>query len=308
MSSRNQHRPTVSLSPSRILSLGISPCPNDTYIFHALAKGCIDLPCGFDLFMADVEVLNGRAREGSLEVTKLSLAAMVHVLDDYVLLNAGAALGRGCGPLLVAREPLSPADLAGARVAIPGRMTTANLLLSLHGALHGPREEMVFDQVMPAVAAGKADCGLVIHEGRFTYGGYGLHCVLDLGQWWESAYGLPLPLGAIAARRDLGGDAILAVQDAIRRSLEYANANPAASRGWIREHAQEMSDEVTDSHIRTFVNDFSLDLRDEGRAAIRALLEKAAAMSGQSGQSGQSCQSCQSGQSGRGLPALPLFA
>ncbi len=244
MSSRNQHRPAVSLSPSRILSLGISPCPNDTYIFHALAKGCIDLPCGFDLFMADVEVLNSRA-----------------------------ALGRGCGPLLVAREPLSPADLAGARVAIPGRMTTANLLLSLHGALHGPREEMVFDQVMPAVAAGKADCGLVIHEGRFTYGGYGLHCVLDLGRWWESAYGLPLPLGAIAARRDLGGEAILAVQDAIRRSLEYANANPAASRGWIREHAQEMSDEVTDSHIRTFVN-----------------------------------QSGQSGQSGRGLPALPLFA
>lgn len=297
MSSQTSHTPADTQftppTPSRILSLGISPCPNDTYIFHALAKGCIPLPCGFDLFMADVEVLNGRARAGTLDVTKLSLAAMAHVLDDYVLLNAGAALGRGCGPLLVAREPLSPADLAGARVAIPGRMTTANLLLSLHGTLHGPREEMVFDQVMPAVASGKADCGLVIHEGRFTYGAHGLHCVLDLGQWWESAYGLPLPLGAIAARRDLGEATILAVQDAIRRSLEYANANPAASRGWIREHAQEMSDEVTDSHIRTFVNDFSLDLRDEGRAAIRALLEKATAISGGAG---------------RGLPDLPLFA
>jgi len=267
-------------SAPRTLSLGISPCPNDTYIFHALAKGCIPLPCGFDLFMADVEELNGRARAGTLQVTKLSLAAMAHVLDEYVLLNSGAALGRGCGPLLVAREPLSPADLAAARVAIPGRMTTANLLLSLHGVLQGPREEMVFDQVMPAVAAGRADCGLVIHEGRFTYGGFGLHCVLDLGQWWESAYGLPLPLGAIAARRDLGMETILAVQDAIRRSLEHANANPAASRAWIREHAQEMADTVIDSHICTFVNDFSLDLRDEGRAAIRVLLEKAAALAG----------------------------
>lgn len=292
MSSRIPHSPQwppVAATARRTLSLGISPCPNDTYIFHALARGRIELPCGFELFMADVEVLNGRARAGTLDVTKLSLAAMAHVLDEYVLLDSGAALGHGCGPLLVARTPLSPADLAGARVAIPGRMTTANLLLSLHGVAQGPREEMAFDRVMPAVSAGRADCGLVIHEGRFTYGGYGLHCVLDLGQWWESACGLPLPLGAIAARRDLGASTILAVQDAIRRSLEYANADPAASRQWIRQHAREMSDEVTASHIRTFVNAFSMELGEEGRAAIRALLEKAATMAG------------------RTLPALPLF-
>lgn len=262
------------------LSMGISPCPNDTYIFHALVERLIALPCAFELLMADVEELNGRALAGSLDVTKLSLGAMARLADEYVLLRAGAALGRGCGPLVVARHPMTVQDLANATVAIPGRWTTANLLLSLHGGFTGKRFEMLFDKVMPAVAAGSVDCGVVIHEGRFTYPEHGLHLVLDLGQWWEGHTGMPLPLGGIAVRRSLGRETALLVEDAIRRSLAHANSNPEASRGFIKQHAQELADTVIDSHIRTFVNDFSLELGPEGQDAIRLLVAKAAEMAG----------------------------
>lgn len=276
-------------SSVRTLSLGISPCPNDTYIFHGLVERRIALPCAFDLFMADVEVLNNKARDGALDVTKLSLAAMAFAADKYRLLRSGAALGRGCGPLLVAKGSFDVADLAHARVAIPGEMTTANLLLSLHGGFRGERVEMVFDEVMPAVAAGEVDCGVVIHEGRFTYPAFGLNLVLDLGQWWEASTGLPLPLGAIAIRRDVDDATALAVEDAIRRSLEYANAHPRDSRTFIKEHAQELADGVIDSHIRTFVNEFSLDLGLEGQQAIQKLVAMAAEIAE------------------RPLPAAPLF-
>lgn len=265
-------------SPDRqrdVYSLGISPCPNDTYIFEALINGRIETPFAVDTRMADVECLNMLARTGDLAVTKLSLAAVPFALERYALLHAGAALGRGCGPLVVSRPGISPERLARASIAIPGALTTANLLLSLTKKFHGPREEMTFDQVMPAVRQGRSDLGVIIHEGRFTYAAQGLSLVLDLGAWWEEATGLPLPLGVIAARRDLGREAAEAVQEAIRRSLLFARANPQAGRAFVRAHAQELEEQVMDSHISTFVNDFSLDLGEEGQEAILSLLEKA---------------------------------
>jgi 1,4-dihydroxy-6-naphthoate synthase len=272
------------------LGLGLSPCPNDTYIFDALIHGRIPLAHRFSPRLADVEELNALARSGGLEVTKLSLAALVHVLDRYAILDAGAALGRGCGPLVVSRAALSPEECRTASLAVPGRMTTANALLTLTNIFHGPRLEMIFDAVIPAVAEGRTQLGVVIHEGRFTYAAHGLHLVLDLGRWWEEHTGLPLPLGVIAARRDLGRETLLRLEDAVRRSLEYANARPADSRAFVAAHAQETDPAVREDHIRTFVNDFSLSLGQEGRRAIRVLLEAVASSSGLS------------------LPALPIFA
>lgn len=270
--------------------LGISPCPNDTYIFDALVHARISSPFAVRTRMADVEELNSLAHKAALDLTKLSLAAVPGILDRYMLLSAGGALGRGCGPLVVARADLRPEARAGARIAIPGRLTTANLLLSLHGGFHGPRQNMVFDEVMPAVESGRAELGVIIHEGRFTYRQRGLSLVLDLGAWWEAYSGLPLPLGVIAIKRELGAAAALAVEDAIRRSILHARAHPEAGRDFIRAHAQEMDPGVMEAHINTFVNEFSLDLGDEGRAAILALLRAGA------------------GESGVSLPDRPVFA
>ncbi|CAK7058927.1 MAG: 1,4-dihydroxy-6-naphtoate synthase [Desulfovibrio sp.] len=262
------------------LRLGLSPCPNDTYIFHALLHGLVPAPAALIPHMADVEELNTLARQGQLEVTKLSLGVVAEIMDDYALLSSGAALGWGCGPLVVARKELSPEEWKNATVAVPGLLTTANLLLTLHGGFQGPRREMLFSDVMPAVARGEADMGLVIHEGRFTYEKLGLTKVLDLGQWWESEFHLPLPLGAIAVRRDVPLALARRIQGAITGSLAHANAHPEASREYVRAHAQEMADSVTQAHIKTFVTNFSLDLGAEGRAAIEHLVGRAAALSG----------------------------
>jgi len=187
------------------LTLGYSPCPNDTFIFAAIADGRVaaggERPAPF---LADVEVLNRKARGGELDVTKISCHALLHCLDRYWMLRAGGALGRGCGPLIVAREPVSIDALSDKSIAIPGRLTTAHLLLQLLGSHHGRRPELPFEQIMPAVAAGRVAAGLVIHEGRFTYRAHGLHLVMDLGAWWEARTGLPLPLGCIVIRRELG--------------------------------------------------------------------------------------------------------
>ncbi len=262
------------------LRLGLSPCPNDTYIFHALLHGLVPAPAALIPHMADVEELNTLARQGQLEVTKLSLGVVAEIMDDYALLSSGAALGWGCGPLVVARKELSPEEWKNATVAVPGLLTTANLLLTLHGGFQGPRREMLFSDVMPAVARGEADMGLVIHEGRFTYEKLGLTKVLDLGQWWESEFHLPLPLGAIAVRRDVPLALARRIQGAITGSLAHANAHPEASREYVRAHAQEMADSVTQAHIKTFVTNFSLDLGAEGRAAIEHLVDRSAALSG----------------------------
>ena len=270
----------MSASLPESLSLGLSPCPNDTYIFHALLHGLVPAPVAFRPHLADVEELNGMARRKELDVTKMSLGAAARIMDDYALLASGAALGWGCGPLVVAREPLPPEAWATARVAVPGLLTTANLLLTLHGGFQGPRQEMLFNEVMPAVARGDADLGVIIHKGRFTYQRLGLTKLLDLGEWWEGAFHVPLPLGAIAVRRNVPLETARAVQTAIAASLSYARAHPQASGDFVRAHAQELEESVTRAHIETFVTDYSLDLGEAGRAAIEQLVGRAAMLEG----------------------------
>ena len=262
------------------LSLGISPCPNDTFIFHALLSGLVPSPETIQPRLQDVEELNKLAIRGELDVTKLSIGVLPFVLDEYVLLRSGGALGFGVGPLLAAREPLGVEDCRNLPIAVPGRLTTANLLLELHGAFQGPRKELVFDQIMPALTAGECPCGVIIHEGRFTYREQGLHKVLDLGEWWERQYETPLPLGVIAARRSLGRERITALEDAVRRSLRCARLSPESCRDFVRRYAQEMREEVIEQHIETFVTAFSLDLGQAGEEAIRMLVRKAAALAG----------------------------
>jgi 1,4-dihydroxy-6-naphthoate synthase len=268
-------------SCGRLFTLGYSPCPNDTFIFYALARGRIDLqPHAFSLFLADVEVLNQKARQHDLDISKVSINALVHFLDEYWLLRAGGALGRGCGPLVVAREPLSMEELRDQPMAIPGKLTTANLLLQLHGEHRGNRIEMSFDQIMPAVSRGDVTAGVVIHEGRFTYGAMGLHPVLDLGAWWESSSALPLPLGGIVMRRSLGPETARKVEAQIRASLFYARRHPQEAWPYIAAHAQELEPAVIQRHIDTFVNDFSVELNSEGENAIRTLVQAACRQAG----------------------------
>jgi len=265
-------------SPARTLSLGYSPCPNDTFIFHALVHGMVAAEgLSFEPRLEDVETLNRLAMEAVLDVTKVSYGAIPHLVRDYVLLRSGGALGRGCGPLVVARRDIDTAELAGMRIAIPGRSTTANLLLRLFAPDAAPGIEVVYSDIMPAVARGEVDAGLIIHESRFTYPQHGLVKVVDLGEWWERTTGLPIPLGGILARRDLGADTILAIHDAIRRSVEHAFADPAASRPYVRAHAQEMDDAVTQQHIDLYVNQFSADVGPDGERAIRELFARARA-------------------------------
>jgi 1,4-dihydroxy-6-naphthoate synthase len=258
------------------LTLGFSPCPNDTFIFCALAEARIDpRPHGFQIITADVELLNQHARQHALDISKVSINALAHFLDEYWLLRAGAALGRGCGPLVVAREPLTMADLRNQPLAIPGRLTTATLLLGIHGEHRGPRLEMPFEQILPAVSQGEVRAGVIIHEGRFTYSALGLHLVLDLGEWWEEHTGLPLPLGGIVMRRSLGPALAQFVETKIRESLSYARRHPREVWPYITAHAQEMEPAIIRRHIDTFVNDFTVDLGPEGENAVRVLVEAA---------------------------------
>lgn len=258
------------------LSLGFSPCPNDTFIFYGLVHGLIELPCVTfaEPVLDDVEQLNLWALAGKLDVTKLSFHALGHVLDEYCLLSAGSALGRGCGPLLVAAARIPLADLSAMTVAIPGRLTTAALLLQMFLPDCHHFVEMRFDRIMGAVKSGDVDAGVIIHESRFTYGGQGLFCLQDLGRWWEEGTGLPIPLGGIAARRSLGRDRIQAIDRAIRASLDYALAHPDACLPYIRHNSQELQPEVVRSHIQLYVNEFSKDLGKEGEAAIHAFMER----------------------------------
>jgi 1,4-dihydroxy-6-naphthoate synthase len=259
------------------LRLGYSPCPNDTFIFFALAEGRIDCaPHEFRVSLADVEELNRAARLGSLDITKVSIHAILHLLEDYWLLRAGGAIGRRCGPLLVARQRATLEDLRDATIAIPGHTTTAHLLLQLEGTHQGPRVEMPFDRIMPAVAQGTVQAGVIIHESRFTYPLFGLQLVLDLGEWWETETGLPLPLGGIIAKRALGVDVARFVEGRIRASLEYGRSHPEEAWPYILSHAQEMEPRVIHQHIDMFVNEFSMDVGTEGKRAVRYLLEAAA--------------------------------
>ena len=257
------------------LTLGYSPCPNDTFIFYALANKRIEFPFPLDILLADVEMLNRRVGQGGLDISKISASAALGILDDYWLLRSGGAMGRGCGPLVVTRNPVKFEELQESKIATPGDMTTASLLLRLEGTHRGLRVPMQFDRIMPAVMAGEVDAGVIIHEGRWVYGKYGLHMVLDLGQWWESHTGLPLPLGAIAIRRSLGSRVAGFVEEKIRESLRYAQRNPDEAWSYIRRHAQEMSPEVIGLHIGTFVNEFSIEAGEEGERALRSLVDAA---------------------------------
>ena len=256
--------------------LGLSPCPNDTFIFYALLHGLVDCKVKLKPHMADVEELNNLVMAGELPFSKLSLGVVSQIMDKYALLSSGAALGFGCGPLVVARSKLGTSELKTAKVAIPGLLTTANLLLTLTDMFHGQRCEMLFSDVMGAVARGEADVGVIIHEGRFTYAEHGLVKILDLGEFWEKTYNLPLPLGAIAVRRDLDRDLALDMEKSISASVRFAWQNPDKAQGFIREHAQELEPKVIEAHIKTFVTKYSEDLGDDGRAAITHLVTEAA--------------------------------
>lgn len=259
------------------LEIGYSPCPNDTFIMAALAEGRIDTPLRFEPVLADVETLNGWAEKRRLPVTKLSFFALGHVLDDYGLLVTGAALGKGCGPLLIARPGTPPGRLGTARVASPGRRTTAGLLLSLYLGREPDCRQMVYSEIMPSVERGESEFGLIIHESRFTYAAHGLQAVVDLGAWWEETTGYPIPLGGIAARRDLGPDLARLLDEAIRASLLAARSAGDAVPDYVRRHAQEMDPEVMRRHIDLYVNDYTLDLGVTGLAAVETLFGRARA-------------------------------
>lgn len=259
-------------------SLAISPCPNDTFVFHAWIHGLVDGAPGVDVTFADIDVANGFAMRATHDVVKISCAALPYVLDDYALLPTGGAVGRGCGPLLVAAsDAIDVEDIAGLRIAIPGEHTTAYLLMRLwlDGRIHDDVkiEVIPFDRIMPAVQDGEYDAGLIIHESRFTYPSYGLHAVIDLGEWWEGTTGLEIPLGAIVARRSLDTAQLSSV---IRESVEYAWRHPEASREFVRAHAQEIEPAVIAAHIDLYVNDRTRELGDEGYAAAEELLNRAA--------------------------------
>ena len=261
------------------LSLAFSPCPNDTYIFHALASGLVRVPgVEFDISLADVERLNESAAAGAPDICKVSVAAAGAVLDDYRLLRAGGALGRGVGPILVTRDAARLEDLHGKPVAIPGRRTTAALIFGLLCRERGVApviKELVYDEIMPAVTSGECAAGVVIHEGRFTFAEHGLARLLDLGAWWETERDLPIPLGCIVMRRSLGGELALAVTAGIRESLAHARQHPEAGAAYIREHAQEMDPGVIAKHIATFVTEASHDIGPGGEAATLVLLAEA---------------------------------
>lgn len=257
------------------LSLGFSPCPNDTYIFHALVHGLVDTAITFaDPLLEDVETLNLWAMQAKLDITKLSFHALGHVLDEYCVLNAGSALGRGCGPLLVAAEQVDFEKAEDLRVAIPGKYTTAAMLFQMFAPRCTELVEMRFEQIMASVANKDVDVGVIIHESRFTYAQEGLVCLADLGQWWEETSGLPIPLGCIAAKRNLGDTVIAEVDRAIRTSLEMAYDDPQACLPYIRRYSQEIDEKVVQDHIGLYVNDYSLELGEEGRQAVEVFLER----------------------------------
>ena len=255
------------------LTLGYSPCPNDTFIFYALAHRKIDTgDLSFREILEDVETLNQMARRAELDITKISFHAYGHLRDTYCLLRSGAALGKGCGPLVVSKKYQHMKDLRYKKIAVPGRLTTAFLLLQLlDPSLKERVIEMPFHRIIDAVRNDEADAGLIIHESRFTYQAAGLRQVVDLGEWWEKETGLPIPLGGIIAKRELGGGLVNVIEADIRNSLEYAFAHNAEPKSYIKKHSQEAQDSVIEQHIDLYVNDYSIDIGDDGLKAVEEL-------------------------------------
>jgi 1,4-dihydroxy-6-naphthoate synthase len=262
------------------LTLGFSPCPNDCFMFDAIVHRRIDLEgLDFSVELADVEALNQAAFAGGIDVTKLSYHAYAYCAGDYVLLDAGSALGRNCGPLLISRRLIAPEEVAAGalRIAIPGTFTTANFLLGLAFPAAQNKTPLLFSAIEPALLDDAYDAGLIIHENRFTYEAKGLKKIIDLGEFWEGETGAPIPLGGIVVKRSLPGEVRQTVNRVLRRSVEYAFAHRSASLPFVREHAQEMSDDVMYRHIDLYVNQYSIDLGADGRRAVELLFEKARA-------------------------------
>ena len=257
---------------TRNLSLGYSPCPNDTYMFNAIAAGRVGIDgYTFSPQLHDVETLNRMALDGKLDVTKLSFYAWLTVKERYRLLSSGTAMGFGCGPVLIAKRAIDRQSIGKCRIVLPGRWTTGHLLFRLYAPEADQRIFTTYDRIFEMLTSGAADCGVIIHESRFTFEAAGFRALVDLGAWWEETTGMPIPLGGIAARRDLGGDLIEGIDGAVRSSITRAMAAPSDALPYIRKYAQEMDEDVLAAHIRTFVNDFSLDLGERGRQAIDTL-------------------------------------
>lgn len=261
-----------------VLTLGFSPCPNDTFIFDALIHDKIDTEgLHFEVQLGDVEQLNQKAFRQELDITKLSYHAYAHLLPHYALLNSGSALGNNCGPLLIAKTNLNTANLSNTSIAIPGQYTTANFLLSLAFPEAQQKKELLFSDIEQAVLEEQVDAGLIIHENRFTYQDKGLVKLLDLGEWWEGNTNLPIPLGGIVVKREHPIALQQRIDRVLRRSIKYAFANPDSSLPYVRLHAQEMDTAVMKQHIALYVNDYSVDLGTKGRAAVQYLFDTAIA-------------------------------
>lgn len=266
--------PTTNNRQPTTIQIGFSPCPNDCFIFDAMIHHKIDTEgLTFEAVMEDVEALNQKAFRGGLAVTKLSYHAYAHLTKKYQLLNAGSALGNNCGPLLIAKSVLDVENTT--KIAIPGKYTTANFLLSLAFPDAKNKTETLFSEIEDAVISGKVDAGLIIHENRFTYEQKGLKKIIDLGEYWETLAKAPIPLGGIVIRRDLPEELKTKVDRVLRRSVEFAFAHPKSSLDFVKAHAQEMSEEVMYKHIDLYVNEYSIDLGTEGKRAVKLLFDKA---------------------------------
>ena len=260
------------------LSLAFSPCPNDCFMFDAIVNRRIDLEgLEFSVTLADIEALNHAAFAGAPDVTKLSFHAYAYCADRYVLLDAGSALGRNCGPLLISKRPIDRAEVERGElaIAIPGRYTTANLLCGLAFPAARNKTEVLFSEIEPVLLDGRFDAGVIIHENRFTYEARGLRKIIDLGEFWETETGAPIPLGGIVAKRSLPDEVKHAMNRVMRRSVEYAFAHRDASLPYVRAHAQEMSEAVMYQHIDLYVNEYSVDLGGQGRRAVQVLFDRA---------------------------------
>jgi 1,4-dihydroxy-6-naphthoate synthase len=254
------------------LTLGFSPCPNDTFIFDAMVHERVDTEgITFEYFLADVEELNGRAMKADVDITKISYHAYAYVAKNYYILDSGSALGFRNGPLIISKNKISPKDFESLHIAIPGKYTTANLLMSIAwpGATH--KTEYLFSDIERAILAGEVDAGLIIHETRFTYLRKGLHKFADMGEYWERLTGLPIPLGTIVIRRSIPEEVALKVNRILKRSLEYAYMDSLASYDFVSKNAKEMDSTVMNNHIKLFVNEFTSNLGPDGRKAIETL-------------------------------------
>lgn len=264
----------------RTLSLGYSPCPNDTFIFYALTHGKIDTKnLQFKEVLLDVETLNQMALHTELDLSKVSYHVFGHVNEKYCMLRAGGALGRGCGPLVIAKNEYSMEELRERKIAIPGKFTTAYLLLQLFDSAFSIKSSnlyaMPFNKIIAAVANEDVDAGLIIHESRFTYPSYGMKQIIDLGEWWEKETALPIPLGGIITKRSLGNGLNRKINKIVRESMEYAFNNKSEPMGYIKKHSQELSEDIINQHINLYVNDYSIDVGQDGEKAVQELLSRA---------------------------------